>query len=48
MDDFEADTGAMLGTLLLEPLVMGAGGMIFVDPLFQKMLIQVPLHGQVR
>ncbi|KAJ1026820.1 hypothetical protein NDA16_002117 [Ustilago loliicola] len=27
------------GALVLEPLVMGAGGMIFVDPLFQRVLI---------
>src|SRR5689334_13498208 len=27
------------GALLIEPVVMGAGGMIFVDPLFQKCLI---------
>lgn len=28
------------GALVLEPLVMGAGGMIFVDPLFQRVLIE--------
>ncbi|GJJ07127.1 hypothetical protein Clacol_001327 [Clathrus columnatus] len=28
-----------LAALVLEPLVMGAGGMIFVDPLFQRILI---------
>lgn len=28
-----------LGALVLEPLVLGAGGMIFVDPLFQRVLI---------
>ena len=27
------------GALILEPLVMGAGGMVFVDPLFQRTLI---------
>lgn len=27
------------GVLVLEPVVMGAGGMIFVDPLFQRILI---------
>ncbi|KEI41490.1 uncharacterized protein L969DRAFT_85269 [Mixia osmundae IAM 14324] len=27
------------GALLLEPILMGAGGMIFVDPLFQRVLI---------
>jgi dethiobiotin synthetase/adenosylmethionine--8-amino-7-oxononanoate aminotransferase len=36
------DTGATpLGALVLEPLVLGAGGMIFVDPLFQRVLIDV-------
>ncbi|KAJ6558378.1 onanonoxo-7-onima-8-eninoihtemlysoneda [Mycena capillaripes] len=30
-----------LGALVLEPLVMGAGGMIFVDPLFQRVLVDV-------
>jgi dethiobiotin synthetase/adenosylmethionine--8-amino-7-oxononanoate aminotransferase len=28
-----------LGALVLEPLVLGAGGMVFVDPLFQRILI---------
>lgn len=27
------------GALVLEPLVMGAGGMVFVDPLFQRCLV---------
>lgn len=30
-----------LAALVLEPLVMGAGGMIFVDPVFQRVLIDV-------
>lgn len=32
--------GARFGALILEPLLMGAGGMIFVDPLFQRTLIK--------
>ena len=28
------------GSLILEPIIMGAGGMIFVDPLFQRSLIE--------
>ena len=30
-----------IAALVLEPLVMGAGGMVFVDPLFQRVLIDV-------
>lgn len=30
-----------LAALVLEPLVMGAGGMVFVDPLFQRVLVDV-------
>lgn len=33
------DQGKRLGALIMEPLLMGAGGMIFVDPLFQRTLI---------
>jgi dethiobiotin synthetase/adenosylmethionine--8-amino-7-oxononanoate aminotransferase len=32
---------ARLGALLMEPLLQGAGGMLLVDPLFQKVLVQV-------
>ncbi|PKY27118.1 PLP-dependent transferase [Rhizophagus irregularis] len=32
--------GYKFGTLIIEPIVMGAGGMIFVDPLYQKQLIK--------
>ncbi|KAH6909089.1 onanonoxo-7-onima-8-eninoihtemlysoneda [Coprinopsis sp. MPI-PUGE-AT-0042] len=31
--------GVSLAALVIEPLVMGAGGMIFVDPLFQRVLV---------
>jgi bifunctional dethiobiotin synthetase / adenosylmethionine---8-amino-7-oxononanoate aminotransferase len=34
------DHGRKFGALILEPIIMGAGGMIFVDPLFQRTLIQ--------
>ncbi|KAI8641784.1 pyridoxal phosphate-dependent transferase [Parasitella parasitica] len=30
-----------IGSLLMEPILMGAGGMIFVDPLFQRTLIDI-------
>lgn len=33
--------GPRLAALVLEPIVMGAGGMIFVDPLFQRVLVDV-------
>jgi dethiobiotin synthetase/adenosylmethionine--8-amino-7-oxononanoate aminotransferase len=34
------DRNRKFGALILEPVIMGAGGMIFVDPLFQRTLIQ--------
>lgn len=33
--------GPRFAALVLEPIVMGAGGMVFVDPLFQRVLIDV-------
>lgn len=33
------DEGHVFGTLVIEPLIMGAGGMLFVDPLFHRVLI---------
>jgi bifunctional dethiobiotin synthetase / adenosylmethionine---8-amino-7-oxononanoate aminotransferase len=33
------DQGRRFGALVMEPIIMGAGGMIFVDPLFQHTLI---------
>ncbi|GAA5889043.1 hypothetical protein JCM6882_009726 [Rhodosporidiobolus microsporus] len=33
--------GVRFGALILEPVVMGAGGMIFVDPLYQHILVDV-------
>jgi len=37
-----SETGDIcLAALVLEPLVMGAGGMIFVDPLFQRVMVDV-------
>lgn len=36
----QARQSMCFGALILEPVVMGAGGMIFVDPLFQNILVQ--------
>lgn len=33
--------GIKFGALVLEPVCMGAGGMLFVDPLYQRVLIDV-------
>ncbi|KAJ7026924.1 PLP-dependent transferase [Mycena alexandri] len=41
LDELERSGGPRLAALVLEPLVMGAGGMIFVDPLFQRILVDV-------
>lgn len=39
--NLQADDSQKLATLVLEPIVMGAGGMIFVDPLFQRVMVDV-------
>lgn len=36
-----AESEIRFGALVLEPIVMGAGGMIFVDPLYQRVLIDL-------
>jgi len=33
--------GRKFGALVMEPVCLGAGGMVFVDPLFQKILVEV-------
>ncbi|WDK17656.1 dethiobiotin synthase [Colletotrichum graminicola] len=35
------DRGRKFGALVMEPVVLGAGGMIMVDPLFQRTLVKV-------
>lgn len=35
------EQGERFGALVIEPIVLGAGGMIFVDPLFQRCLVDV-------
>lgn len=37
--------GLTFGTLVIEPLVIGAGGMLFVDPLFQRALVDFARQG---
>lgn len=41
IEDLVVVQGKKFGALVLEPLVLGAGGMIFVDPLFQRCLVDV-------
>lgn len=41
LDRVVRQEGNRFGALLLEPLVLGAAGMIFVDPLFQRTLVDV-------
>lgn len=33
--------GKKFGALVMEPICLGAGGMVFVDPLFQAVLVEV-------
>ena len=35
------EEGRRYGALVMEPLLLGAGGMMFIDPLFQRVLIDV-------
>ncbi|KAF1911518.1 pyridoxal phosphate-dependent transferase [Ampelomyces quisqualis] len=41
LDKLVKERGAKFGALIMEPIVLGAGGMIFVDPLFQQSLLRV-------
>ena len=41
LNSLQRQGGPKLAALVLEPLLMGAGGMIFVDPLFQRVLVDV-------
>jgi hypothetical protein len=41
VEQHEAAQGVVLGALLMEPLLQGAGGMLLPDPLFQATLVQV-------
>jgi dethiobiotin synthetase/adenosylmethionine--8-amino-7-oxononanoate aminotransferase len=39
-----AEENVRFGALIIEPVVMGAGGMLLVDPLYQRVLVQVKMN----
>jgi dethiobiotin synthetase/adenosylmethionine--8-amino-7-oxononanoate aminotransferase len=41
LDMLVKEKGKKFGALIMEPVILGAGGMIFVDPLFQQSLVHV-------
>ncbi|KAJ4368142.1 hypothetical protein N0V83_006497 [Neocucurbitaria cava] len=41
LDRLVKDQGRKFGALIMEPVILGAGGMIFVDPLFQQSLVRI-------
>lgn len=41
LDRLVKEEGRKFGVLVMEPVILGAGGMIFVDPLFQQSLARV-------
>ncbi|KZM25942.1 ATP binding [Ascochyta rabiei] len=41
LDKLVKEEGRKFGALVMEPVILGAGGMIFVDPLFQQSLARV-------
>jgi dethiobiotin synthetase/adenosylmethionine--8-amino-7-oxononanoate aminotransferase len=41
LDELVKKQGMKFGALVMEPVILGAGGMIFVDPLFQQSLVRV-------
>jgi dethiobiotin synthetase/adenosylmethionine--8-amino-7-oxononanoate aminotransferase len=41
LDTLVKEQGRKFGALIMEPVILGAGGMIFVDPLFQQSLVNV-------
>jgi dethiobiotin synthetase/adenosylmethionine--8-amino-7-oxononanoate aminotransferase len=41
LDILVKEQGRRFGALIMEPVILGAGGMIFVDPLFQQSLVRV-------
>lgn len=41
LDELVRQQGQKFGALVMEPVILGAGGMIFVDPLFQQSLVKI-------
>ncbi|KAH7398208.1 pyridoxal phosphate-dependent transferase [Pyrenochaeta sp. MPI-SDFR-AT-0127] len=41
LDKLVKEQGKKFGALVMEPVILGAGGMMFVDPLFQQSLVRV-------
>ncbi|RMZ69870.1 acetylornithine aminotransferase [Pyrenophora seminiperda CCB06] len=41
LDELVKKQGRKFGALIMEPVILGAGGMLFVDPLFQQSLVRV-------
>lgn len=41
LDMHAESTGAVVGACLMEPLLQGAGGMLLIDPLFQRVIVEV-------
>jgi adenosylmethionine-8-amino-7-oxononanoate aminotransferase len=37
----EESSGADIAACLMEPMLQGAGGMLFIDPLYQRVMINV-------
>ncbi|KAF2645357.1 PLP-dependent transferase [Massarina eburnea CBS 473.64] len=41
LDNLVKEQGRKFGALVMEPVILGAGGMLFADPLFQRTLVKV-------
>ncbi|SLM35393.1 onanonoxo-7-onima-8-eninoihtemlysoneda [Lasallia pustulata] len=41
LENLVCEEGRKFGALMFEPVILGAGGMLLVDPLFQRCLVQV-------
>nr|KMM65182.1 adenosylmethionine-8-amino-7-oxononanoate aminotransferase [Coccidioides posadasii RMSCC 3488] len=41
LENLVVKEGVKFGALIIEPIILGAGGMLFSDPLFQQCLVQV-------